>query len=203
LGRKLFGYGRSHIADALTVRKLRQLSAEHGFQLLFTKDLNSDVHVRRALAAFQGSYMLVLGGKIIEPDLLPLFSGTWLNGHGGVLPEYRGLASEYWAIRNGDFESIGCTIHVLTQRVDQGEILRISTIPYDPNETLQALCIRNHANLIDTYVKVVGQLADSADSISRMIVRPGPPSEISGSSYYSVPKHVNLRKLARTKVKDL
>jgi hypothetical protein len=46
-----------------------------------------------------------------------------LNPHCGIVPKYRGSSPFHWAIYNGDFDSIGYTIHLVTPAVDGGDVV--------------------------------------------------------------------------------
>ncbi len=62
-----------------------------------------------------------IGGRKIKKHILEL--STFINFHGGILPQYRGLDSRHWAKRNKDFDSIGITIHYMDERIDAGNII--------------------------------------------------------------------------------
>jgi methionyl-tRNA formyltransferase len=48
---------------------------------------------------------------------------AWLNAHGGVLPGYRGLDSNLWAVSEDRFDLVGYSIHKIVPQIDAGEIL--------------------------------------------------------------------------------
>ncbi|MEM5777912.1 MAG: formyltransferase family protein, partial [Candidatus Aenigmatarchaeota archaeon] len=63
------------------------------------------------------------------------FKDKIINYHTGLLPEYRGPYSEFWAIYNNEPHMIGTTIHLVDERIDSGSILKrkpISTLYYNP-----------------------------------------------------------------------
>lgn len=65
---------------------------------------------------------VVLGYPQLLPSaLVQLPRRGGLNVHPGRLPEQRGPAPIFWALRRG--ESLGCTIHRLTAEEDAGEIV--------------------------------------------------------------------------------
>jgi hypothetical protein len=156
---ELDGFARRHIVDGLADYRLDKLSRKYRFDVLFTGDINKDASVHDWLATAESSLMLVLGGKILKEPTLDAFRGGWVNGHGGILPDYRGLASEYWALKNGEPDKVGCTIHQLTKKIDRGRILETSPLAPNPAETLEELRIRNHANLVRTYLRMANQFA--------------------------------------------
>lgn len=47
-----------------------------------------------------------------------------MNIHLGLSPYYRGAATNFWPLANGEPELVGATIHLATLTVDAGPILR-------------------------------------------------------------------------------
>lgn len=58
---------------------------------------------------------------IFEKEILEVPSVGSLNMHPGLLPEYAGLHTHQWAIRNGE-STFGSTVHWMEPRVDAGDI---------------------------------------------------------------------------------
>ena len=66
---------------------------------------------------------LGFGSSIVAPETLARMPFGMLNLHTGILPQYRGVKSEFWALRNGDPAGIGWTLHYMTSRLDRGAIV--------------------------------------------------------------------------------
>jgi methionyl-tRNA formyltransferase len=68
-----------------------------------------------------------------------------VNFHPSVLPLYRGPVPSYWVIRNGERRT-GFTLHRITARIDDGEILDQEELPVggldDPAQLDQAIAAR-------------------------------------------------------------
>ena len=77
-----------------------------------------------------------------------------INHHGGVLPYIRGLDSDYWSVLNNRLSDIGCTLHVLTEKLDAGHILLSSSVSLFPTFIwqLRALKAALHAELLLQYL---------------------------------------------------
>lgn len=185
---------KNHYISLNYKRKLKKLQKNYGFKTIFTKNINNDESVISTLKNSKNLYQLVLGGKIIKKHVLDSANGTWINGHGGILPFYRGLYSEYWAIKNKDYKNIGCTIHVLTEKIDSGQIIKTSRIKYIPDETLENCILRNHANLLLTYIDTVTKL------LSRVIEIRKDFSSNEKGSYYSAKLDINYNIIKKRKV---
>lgn len=66
--------------------------------------------------------------------------GGW-NIHPSLLPKYRGHNPYFHVLANGEAET-GVTVHRLTDRIDEGEILLQKKIAITPDETLGSLWVR-------------------------------------------------------------
>jgi methionyl-tRNA formyltransferase len=71
---------------------------------------------------------------VIPAPILELLERGGLNLHPGVLPEYAGLHTHQWAIRNGEKE-FGVAIHFMEPTVDAGGIVRQARFPILPEDT--------------------------------------------------------------------
>ena len=65
---------------------------------------------------------------ILPPRLLALPEFGGLNLHPSLLPAYRGPSPLFWQCRDGITET-GISVHVLTERVDAGDIVAQARIP--------------------------------------------------------------------------
>jgi methionyl-tRNA formyltransferase len=68
--------------------------------------------------------LLLYGCSIIRPPLLERFDARTVNVHLGLSPYYRGHATNFWPLVNGEPECVGATVHLATLDVDAGAILR-------------------------------------------------------------------------------
>ena len=68
-------------------------------------------------------YVFIYGlPKLSAKNIKTIGENKIFNQHGAILPNIRGLDSEYWSISKGDFKSVGVTHHKLTEKLDQGDI---------------------------------------------------------------------------------
>jgi UDP-4-amino-4-deoxy-L-arabinose formyltransferase/UDP-glucuronic acid dehydrogenase (UDP-4-keto-hexauronic acid decarboxylating) len=94
---------------------------------------------------------------IIPPEVLGAFDGRSLNFHPGLLPEYAGLHTHQWAIRNAEQE-FGVTIHRLERRLDAGAIVAQARFPVRPQDTGLSLFGRCLAAGAELFSQVVTQI---------------------------------------------
>ena len=78
--------------------------------------------------------------RVLTPWLVGRWSGRMLNIHPSLLPRYPGLDTHRRALETGDAEA-GCTVHLVSEGVDEGPVLdqaRVRVMPDDTPETLAA-----------------------------------------------------------------
>lgn len=86
--------------------------------------------------------LIALAGfmRILTPWFVSRWSGRLINIHPSLLPKYPGLNTHQRALEAGDAEH-GCSVHWVTEGVDEGQVIaqaRISVHPGDTAETLRA-----------------------------------------------------------------
>lgn len=79
--------------------------------------------------------------RILPAGFVAGWSGRLLNIHPSLLPKYRGLDTHQRALDAGDREG-GCTVHLVTEEVDAGEILGQVAVAIRPGETAESLAAR-------------------------------------------------------------
>jgi UDP-4-amino-4-deoxy-L-arabinose formyltransferase/UDP-glucuronic acid dehydrogenase (UDP-4-keto-hexauronic acid decarboxylating) len=82
---------------------------------------------------FSFYYRDMVGKEIL--DIPPAGS---LNLHGSLLPRYRGRCPVNWVLINGEKET-GVTLHYMTPRPDDGDIVGQKRVPSDDNDTALSL----------------------------------------------------------------
>ncbi|MCS6624973.1 phosphoribosylglycinamide formyltransferase [Roseibacterium beibuensis] len=79
--------------------------------------------------------------RLLTPWLVQRWEGRMLNIHPSLLPKYPGLDTHARALAAGDLEA-GCTVHLVTEGVDEGPILAQATVPMLPDDTSNSLAQR-------------------------------------------------------------
>lgn len=70
--------------------------------------------------------LVLFGCSIIREQLLERLPERVVNLHLGLSPYYRGAATNFWPLVNGEPECVGATVHLATLSVDAGPIIRQS-----------------------------------------------------------------------------
>ena len=72
--------------------------------------------------------------RILSPGFVGSWRGRIVNIHPSLLPKYRGLDTHARAIAAGDKVS-GCSVHLVTEELDAGEVLGQAEVPIEPGDT--------------------------------------------------------------------
>jgi phosphoribosylglycinamide formyltransferase-1 len=76
--------------------------------------------------------------RILSPWFVDQWRGRIVNIHPSLLPKYQGLDTHARAIAAGDSVS-GCSVHLVTEELDAGEVLGSAEVPIEAGETPQSL----------------------------------------------------------------
>ncbi|MGK5093072.1 formyltransferase family protein [Deltaproteobacteria bacterium TL4] len=87
---------------------------------------------------------------------IPLYGA--LNMHPGKLPEYAGLHTHQWAIRNGE-KTFAATLHWMDAKVDAGPIAYLKEFPVSPKDTGLSLFIKCLNAGTELVVKALSEIA--------------------------------------------
>lgn len=109
----------------------------------FGKD--REAHERAVDAELEraGVEVVALAGymRLLTPWLVRRWAGRMLNIHPSLLPLYPGLDTHARALAAGDAEA-GCTVHLVTEGVDEGPILGQARVPILPADGAESLADR-------------------------------------------------------------
>ena len=79
--------------------------------------------------------------RLLTPFLVREWSGRMLNIHPSLLPAFTGLDTHARALSRG-VRLHGCTVHLVTDAMDEGPILAQACVPVLPGDTEQTLAAR-------------------------------------------------------------
>jgi len=87
--------------------------------------------------------ILCLAGymRLLTPFLVERWAGRMLNIHPSLLPAFPGLDTHARALAAG-VKLHGCTVHLVTQAMDEGPILAQAAVPVLPGDTAETLAAR-------------------------------------------------------------
>ncbi len=114
---------------ALVPSPVKQRALELGLPVFTPERIRRDLACQQELAALGAEVSVVVAfGQILPPAVLaqPPF-GCW-NGHGSLLPRWRGAAPIQWALLEGDTET-GVGIMAMEEGLDTGPVLLERRLP--------------------------------------------------------------------------
>jgi peptidoglycan/xylan/chitin deacetylase (PgdA/CDA1 family)/folate-dependent phosphoribosylglycinamide formyltransferase PurN len=130
-----------------------------------TLQLTRDMHAPESLAfvrTLEPDLGIVYGTRILKPALFDIPRLGSINIHKRELPDYRGGGPiGLWEMLDGKNE-IGVTVHRVTARLDAGAIIRSTTIPIEPYDTLRSLSLKADVVGADLLVRAVADFATGA-----------------------------------------
>jgi len=112
---------------------------------------------------------------MIKEPILSIPPAGCLNLHPSLLPAYRGRAPVNWVLVNGEMET-GATLHYMTPRPDDGDIVNQKTIVIDPDDT--ALLLHRKAAL------AAAEILDESLPLIKAGTAPRRPQDPARASYY-------------------
>lgn len=98
--------------------------------------------------------------RILTPWFVKQWLGRQLNIHPSLLPKHKGLHTHQRAIEAGDTEH-GCTIHYVSEGMDEGEIISQARIPIHPDDTPDTLSARVLVEEHKLYPDTLNMIAES------------------------------------------
>ena len=120
---------------------VKQAALAHGIPVLQPEKLKTNEELRAMLEGIAPDAIIVVAyGRIIPQWMLDLPKYGCLNGHGSLLPRWRGAAPIQWAIAAGDAET-GVTTMRLNAGLDTGPMLLKRVVPINETTTSPELFV--------------------------------------------------------------
>jgi len=111
-------------------------------------------------AALRGAAVevIALAGymRLLSDAFVARWRGRILNIHPSLLPKYKGLDTHGRAIAAGDMVA-GCSVHLVTEELDGGEVLGQAEVPVLPGDDAETLAARVLAREHELYPQVLSR----------------------------------------------
>lgn len=185
IGPKGRGSNMASIADACAEGRLDAEVAvviapndsSPGVETAYSKNLKvavvppSEDYAKNLLEALRGVDYVCLAGylRLLPAEVLRQFPNRILNIHPALLPEFGGkgmygMRVHETVLAAGSKES-GCTVHLVNEEYDKGEILLQRRCPVLPGDTPEDLAVRVLKEEHQAYVQALNELIhDRVDS---------------------------------------
>jgi len=110
---------------------------------------------RKFIASLRPEVIVVHATGLLKPDTFQL-APLAVNLHCGILPEYRGHDTLFWALAKGDEDHLGSTIHMIDSGADTGAVLRHCLVRREPGDTDISIWIRAFVAGVDGLLAILG-----------------------------------------------
>ena len=94
--------------------------------------------------------------RLLSDEFVAKWRGRIVNVHPSLLPKYKGLDTHARALAMGDMEA-GCTVHIVTEELDGGEILGQAQVRIEARDTAESLSERVLVEEHRLYPKVLSE----------------------------------------------
>lgn len=124
------------------------------------RGMDRSVHEAALDAAIResGAEYVALAGymRVLGPAMVRRWQGRMLNIHPSLLPRYPGLHTHRAALAAGD-ATAGCSVHLVTDELDGGEVLGQAEVAVLPGDTEASLAARVLIAEHQLYPRVLGE----------------------------------------------
>jgi len=143
--------------NQLVPSPIKVIALEHQIPIWQPKSVKKNVETLDNLRRCGADVFVVVAyGQILSQTILDMPRLGCVNGHGSILPRYRGAAPIQWSIYNGDRET-GITTMLMDAGMDTGAML---------------LEVRTPIGLLENFYQVAARLADlSADLLVETLLK--------------------------------
>jgi len=162
----------------------RQFAA-HGVPTMEVDDVNAAAFLDHLRERRVDVLISINCPQRLKPELLSLPPLGCFNVHFGMLPRYRGILPIFHALVNGE-SSFGVTVHVMDEKLDNGDIVAQGEVPIAPGDDLETLYPKGFAAASALLNETLQQLNDGS-----LVRRPNLESE---KTYYSYPSREMIRR---------
>lgn len=151
------------LSSKLSKRHKRKRSTHHEISLVNSNIYDVDTHNSKNCEELLKSIkpdLLILGpaSSIIRNNILSIPKIGTINGHMGLLPEYRGMNAEEWTYYHTGKAYV--TIHHVDEGLDTGDIISLSEINTKGMNSLAQMRFIGRKQMAKDLVKSVSLLSD-------------------------------------------
>jgi methionyl-tRNA formyltransferase len=153
------------IYNMIAERQLKRFAARAGAsewpavpQLLVVDDVN-DEKAAVWLREIEPDVVVISGTSILRQPVLSTAKSYTVNVHGGLLPEYRNVHSEFWAFVSGAPDRIGSAVIHVDAGVDSGDVALQRAVVAEAGASLSELRVLN--------LRVAGELLEEAIALAQ------------------------------------
>ena len=119
-------------------KSVAEAAASHGIPVYAPESVNHPMWVERIRRLKPDVIFSFYYRDMVKRPILDIPPAGCINLHGSLLPKYRGRSPINWVLVNGE-TSTGVTLHYMTARPDDGDIIAQKKIPISEKDTAVSL----------------------------------------------------------------
>lgn len=127
----------------------------------------------------------IAASQVFKSEILALPPKGCINIHSAPLPRYRGMFPSFWALYNDEAET-AVTVHYMTSKLDDGDIIRQEPVVIPPGISLEGLIRTSKRAGVEVLLKALADI--EAGAVRR---KPNDPAE---ATYFSFPTREDARR---------
>jgi len=132
---------RDNPKETIWFESVQKLAELHGIPTITPENPNVP-EVEAQIRALQPDlYFSFYYREMLKAPLLAIPKRGALNMHGSLLPKYRGRVPVNWAIIRDEKET-GATLHYMTEKPDNGDIVAQQAVPILPDDTAHEVFLK-------------------------------------------------------------
>lgn len=123
----------------MTPPPVKEYALDNNIEVYQPNKVKNNPEVMEKLRQWNPNLIIVVAyGRILPKEILDFPKYGAINVHGSILPKYRGAAPIQWSVINGDNET-GVTTMYMDEGMDTGDMITISRIPIQSNDTYETV----------------------------------------------------------------
>ncbi|MGI0490506.1 methionyl-tRNA formyltransferase [Alkalinema pantanalense CENA528] len=145
--------------NELSPSPVKSIALAHDLTVWQPKSIKKDGETLASLRALNADIFVVVAyGQILSQEILDMPKYGCVNGHGSLLPKYRGAAPIQWCLYHGEAET-GMTTMLMDIGMDTGAMLLKSQLPIELLQNAQELAIALSQQSAALLLETLPQLA--------------------------------------------
>ena len=183
-------YNRNQASDKKTLDDISKLYKIPLFRVCNVNNKESESIIK----SLSPDLAVSLGNRIIEKKIFSIPPLGTINLHHGKIPFYRGGPACFWEIYN-DEETVGISIHKISSKIDQGELLTQGEVKIEERDDTKTL----FKKVLSVDYKLVEEALNMFCEGNIRVIS----TDKSFSKLYTYPSYRQIKRLSKRKKKKI
>lgn len=166
------------------------VARRHGIALYRPTNINEPAFVHVLANEIKAEVIVsVNASQVFKSQVLRLPKYGCLNVHSSPLPRYRGMLPTFWVLLHGERET-AVTVHYMTEKLDDGDIIAQVPVPIAPDDTLESLIRKTKRAGAEALLSALSAI--ETGTVSRR------PNDRAQATYFGFPTREDARRFRAT-----